>query len=84
MRTGEVGGSPEIHEKIYDATGRGVVCLFASTSGVYTYVTENVVSREGFWHNDGVTVRFDTQNRAVIEATFERGQFAKLVLFGVS
>lgn len=84
VRTGEVGGSPEIHEKIYDATGRGVVCLFASTGGTYTYVTENVVSRDGFWHNDGVTVRFDAQNRAVIEATFERGQFAKLVFFGVS
>jgi alpha-galactosidase len=84
VRSGDIGGSPEVHEKIYDATGRGVVCLFASTSGTYTYVTENTVSREGVWHNDGVTVGFDPQGRAVIEATFGHGQFAKLVFFGTA
>jgi alpha-galactosidase len=44
VRSGPVGGSPEIHEKINPATGRGVVCLFSPTPGHYTYLTHHRVA----------------------------------------
>lgn len=81
VRVGQVGGSPEVHEKISAASGRGVVCLFASASGTYTYITENRVA-PGIGHNDGVQVTMDPQNRARIDAAFD-GAGAKIVFFGV-
>nr|CAA9239667.1 GH36 [uncultured Armatimonadetes bacterium] len=81
VRVGAVGGSPEVHEKINAANGRGVVCLFASASGSYTYVTENRVA-PGVWHNDGVTVTHDPRGRARIDARFDTAG-AKIVFFGV-
>jgi len=81
-RTGAVGGSPEIYEKINPATGRGVVSAFASATGRYTYVTAAPVAH-GLWHNDGVTVTVDAQGRTVLDMTFD-GAGAKLVFFGVS
>lgn len=44
VRSGLIGGSPEVHEKINPATGRGVVVLFAGAPGTYSYVTESPVS----------------------------------------
>lgn len=83
--TGVVGGSPEVHEKVSARTGRGVVCIFASASGRYNYVTENLVATaEGVWHNAGVVVGFDVQGRARIDATFGPGEFAKIIFFGVT
>jgi alpha-galactosidase len=82
VRSGQVGGSPEVHEKVNAETGRGVVSVFAASRGTYTYVTENRVEAEGVWHNDGVTVTLLPDGRARIDATFGRGQYAKLVIFG--
>ena len=82
FRTGAVGGSPEIHEKIHETTGRGVVSLFADAAGTYTYVTNSPVA-DGIWRNHGVTVTRDAKNRAVITAEFKPGEKAKIVFFGV-
>jgi alpha-galactosidase len=80
-RTGQVGGSPEVYEKVH-ASGRGVVSLFASASGNYTYVTRAGALAQNHWHNDGVSVSFDSEGRARITARFEKSG-AKVVLFGV-
>lgn len=83
IRTGHVGGSPEVHEKISPETGRGVVSFFAAAPGTFSYVTENRIA-DGIRHNDGVTVTTDAQGRARIDAVFTPGQYAKVVFFGVS
>ena len=80
VRSGAVGSNPEIHEKIA-GNGRGVVCLFASARGNYTYVTQHPVDRQS-WHSDGVTVAFDRQGRAVITAAIDKPS-AAIVMFGV-
>lgn len=36
---GEIGSSPEIHEKIDPASAKGLICLFTHKSGVIQYVT---------------------------------------------
>ena len=79
--TGVVSSSPEIHEKISAATGRGAVVIFATRSGEYRYITINKVANE-HWTSDGVTVTQDSEGRAKIEATFEKPG-AKIVFFGV-
>lgn len=81
-RTGEVSGSPEVYEKINSETGHGVLSLFASAPGRYTYVTSTHSLPRKFWHNDGVTVTHDEQGRARIEADFT-DPGAKIVFFGV-
>ncbi|HUW32360.1 MAG TPA: hypothetical protein VM223_12175, partial [Planctomycetota bacterium] len=81
VRSGNVGGSPEIHEKINAATGRGAVCIFSSAKGEYSYVTANEADKH-VWHTDGVSVTFDKQDRARITARFEKAG-AKIVMFGV-
>lgn len=83
IRTGHIGGSPEIHEKINSETSRGVVSFFVAAPGKYSYVTANQVAG-GIWHNEGVTVTHDHQGRARIDAVFAPGQYAKVVFFGVS
>lgn len=80
--TGQVGGSPEVHEKIAD-TGRGVVSLFATTPGTYTYVTQNSTAQT-VWHNHGVVVAWGEGGRACITATFQSGEHAKVIFFGVN
>ena len=84
LRTGDVGGSPEVYEKINPATGRGVVSIFASTSGTYTYVTAQTVA-ESHWTSDAenLTVARDAAGRARLDVRFE-GAGAKLVFFGVA
>ena len=79
--TGIVSGSPEIHEKISAATGRGAVVFFASRPGTYRYITSHKTAGE-HWTTDGVTVVTDREGRARIKATFERPG-AKILLFGV-
>jgi alpha-galactosidase len=79
--SGTVGGSPEIHEKINRATGRGVVSLFAASSGTYSYVTSNPVV-EAVRHNHGVTVSRLADGRARIEATYAANEHAKVLFFG--
>jgi alpha-galactosidase len=79
--TGQVGGSPEVYEKI-NTNGRGVVSLFASASGSYTYTTRAGALAQSCWHNPGVSVSFDDAGRARITARFEKSG-AKVILFGV-
>ena len=80
VHTGVIGGSPEIHEKISEGTGRGVVAAFAGAAGCYTYVTKHGVANN-FWANEGVRVE-KQEGSACLELTFEQPG-AKLVLFGV-
>lgn len=82
VRSGMCGGSPEVHEKINPATGRGAVCLFAAAAGRYTYVTTSPVTETGAWHTDGVTVRRDAMGRAVLTVDLAKPG-AAIVLFGV-
>jgi len=79
--SGAVSASPEIHEKISAATGRGAVVIFATEPGTYHYITSHRVTGE-HWVSDGVTVTQDTDGRAKIEATFEKSG-AKILFFGV-
>ena len=81
VRAGIVGGSPEIHEKISEATGRGVVAVFAGAAGRYTYVTAHRVA-DSHWVTPGTTVRRDAAGRAVLECVFEKAG-AHLCFFGV-
>ncbi len=70
VRSGAVGGTPEIHEKISPA-GRGAVVLFATSSGEFTYVTRAPVVRQ-FWQTGGAEVEFDAQGRARIQARLDK------------
>jgi alpha-galactosidase len=79
--SGVVSASPEIHEKISVATGRGAVVIFATERGTYQYITSHRVAGE-HWVSGGVTVTQDTAGRAKIEATFEKAG-AKILFFGV-
>jgi alpha-galactosidase len=81
LRTGQVGGSPEVYEKV-STNGYGAVSLFASAPGTYTYVTNATDVSPKHWHNEGVAVALDERGRARITARFETGG-AKIVLFGV-
>ncbi len=79
--SGIVSASPEIHEKISAATGRGAVVIFASERGKYQYITSHKVAIE-HWASEGVTVSQDVAGRAKIEATFDKSG-AKILFFGV-
>jgi len=90
-RSGEIGGTPEIHEKINPETGKGAVVIFYNYRnawrqrgpffpGTFRYVTRLPVAKE-VWHN-GVTVAgYDSRGRAILEAKFD-GPGAKIILFG--
>jgi len=93
VRAGDVGGSPEIHEKISPETRKGAVVIFYNyrnawkqkgpyLPATFRYVTRNPVVKEA-WSNGGVeVVGYDARGRAIIEAKFD-GPGAKIVLFGV-
>jgi alpha-galactosidase len=81
VASGIVSASPEIHEKISAATGRGAVVIFATERGTYEYITSHKVAGD-HWASDGVTVAQDPAGRAKIEATFEKPG-AKILFFGV-
>jgi alpha-galactosidase len=93
VRNGVIGGSPEIHEKIWHESGRGAVVVFYNYKnawrrsadnafpGEFTYITENPVDKK-FWTNPGTDVDFDDKGRAIITAKFD-GPGAKIVFFGV-
>jgi len=90
-RSGEIGGTPEVHEKINPETGKGAVVIFYNYRnawrqkgpyfpGSFRYVTRLPVAKEA-WHN-GVTVAgYDSRGRAILEAKFD-GPGAKIILFG--
>ena len=90
-RSGEIGGTPEIHEKINPETGKGAVVIFYNYRNAwrqkepyfpasFRYVTRLPVVKES-WHN-GVTVAgYDSKGRAILEGKFD-GPGAKIILFG--
>lgn len=91
-QTGEIGGSPEIHEKINLETGKGVVVIFYNYKnawrrsaekafpGSFSYVTKSRPSQK-FWSNEPVDVLFDENGHAFIQADF-KGPGARIVFFG--
>ena len=81
IRQGDVGGSPEVYEKINPQNGKGAVVIFSSNNGEYTYITENWVDSK-YFHTEGVTISKDEKGRAIIRAIFEEVG-AKIILFGV-
>jgi alpha-galactosidase len=83
IRTGIVGGSPEVHEKINSQTGRGVVCLFASARGNYSYITHHSVVSQ-FCTHDGVQVTLLKNGQARIDFEATEPFSARMVFFGVS
>lgn len=80
--TGAVGSSPEIHEKIFWQTGRGVVVLFAAVKGNFRYVTAHKPARS-VWSVGEVVVSYDGKGRAVLEADFT-SPGAAIVFFGIN
>ena len=68
---GEPGASPEVHEKISGATGRGVVVCFAEIPGAYTHVTTNTVAQSS-WISAGIELSLDERGRAELRMSFER------------
>ncbi|MCL1910018.1 MAG: alpha-galactosidase, partial [Kiritimatiellaeota bacterium] len=78
-RVGDVGGSPEIYEKINPANGRGVVVIFASARGNYKYVTRSKTAT-AYYKTDGIAVREGTENRAILEIAFKESG-AQMVFF---
>jgi hypothetical protein len=80
VRSGLVGGSPEVHEKIA-SNGRGLVAIFSSAPGAYQYVTQATGVATPRAGTDSVEVRLDEKGRAVIRATFVKPS-ARLVFFG--
>ncbi len=80
VRTGAVGGSGEVHEKIEHETGRGAIVVFSTARGRQRYVSEHPVARE-HWASPGTSVSFDAQGRAIVDAAFEEPG-AAIVFFG--
>jgi len=80
VTAGSIGGCPEVHEKVSAKTGRGVVVIFATERGTYSWVTENRVDTNE-WHEGDVTVERDAAGRARIEARFAQPG-AVMVFFG--
>jgi alpha-galactosidase len=81
VKTGQVGGGLEVYEKISE-NGRGIVSLFSTSRGEYTYVTKSLVEGPQAWSNVNVHFRRDDEGRAVITATLDKDT-AGIVLFGV-
>ena len=79
VRSGSVGGTPEIHEKLA-ANGRGAVVLFTPHSGRYHYVTATPVATT--WVTEGpITVTRQADGHALLTAEItEPG--AAIVFFG--
>ncbi len=82
VRTGPVGGSSEVHEKIDHETGRGAIVLFSTAAGRQRYVSRHPVV-ERHWATHGTTVRLDAAGHAVVDAAFDEPG-AAIVFFGAS
>ncbi len=78
--SGLVAGSPEIHEKILTTSGKGVVVIFATAKGSYSYVTTHKVVAS-HWAARDVTVTTDQAGRAKISVAFARPG-ARIIFFG--
>jgi alpha-galactosidase len=77
VRQGPIGGSPEIHEKL--TRGQGVVVIFSTFRGTYTYLTHNPVGSV-LWCSEGVQVAGVSNEQAMIQAVFDRPG-AKIIFF---
>jgi len=75
-----VSGSPEIHEKISAASGKGVVVVFATAKGSYSYVTTHKVVASHRAAGD-VTVTTHQAGRAKISVSFAKPG-ARVIFFG--
>lgn len=80
VRTGAVGGSPEVHEKLSPTTGRGAVVVFSPVAGSYEYLTDRHPDRQ-VWTTEGVTVAFAADGRARVRSIFDRPG-ARIAFFG--
>jgi alpha-galactosidase len=80
--TGAVGASPEVHEKISQQSGKGAVVLFATAKGKFRYITTAQPVTK-LWSEGEVTVHFDRERRAIVDADFT-SPGAAIVLFGCS
>jgi alpha-galactosidase len=83
ITSGNSNSSPEVHEKIYEKNGRGVVVIFsmAAIGHTYTYITQNTVD-QNIWHTEDVSITYDAQGKAVITCSFN-DEAAKIIFFGV-
>jgi alpha-galactosidase len=77
VRSGSVGGSPEIHEKINHQ--QGVVVVFSPRRGSYTYRTHHPVGKV-IWHNAGVDIINTPDNHAILRVKFNQPG-AKIIFF---
>ncbi len=81
VRSGAVGTTPEIHEKISEETGRGAVVLFAhGPGGNIRYVTHGKADTK-WWGTEGTQVSYDSAGRAIIQCAGRSG--TAIVFFGV-
>ncbi len=81
VRSGYVGGDPEVHEKI-GPDGRGLVALFATSAGAYDYLTRAVAPAPALAGTPGVeVVRHLPDGRVHLRATFG-APGARVVFFG--
>lgn len=81
VTVGTAGDSIEIHEKINPENGRGAVVVFAQQAGKIRYITEHKPNAS-IWKDEGVAIRFDARERAVIDCSFSKAG-AKILFFGV-
>jgi len=80
VRDGGIGGSPEVHEKVAEETGRGVVCLFSTEAGEYEYLTASRVEPV-LWKSEGVEVEKAGEGRVLLRAKFDKPS-ARIIFFG--
>jgi alpha-galactosidase len=79
--TGLISGSPEVHEKMSAKSGRGVVSIFTTRRGEFTYFTKNKVASPS--SNPNVKVMMTEAGTAEIRASFDRPG-AAIIFFGAT
>jgi alpha-galactosidase len=77
VRSGSIGASPEIHEKIFDK--EGVVVIFSPRTGHYATITHSPTG-EVLWCSQGVSTAQNSQDLTRIEAVFDKPG-AKIIFF---
>lgn len=77
VRSGAIGGSPEVHEKLA-ADGRGAVVVFAP-EGKVDYITERPAGK-AFWKAGPVSVEPAPGGRARLRCDFRKSS-AAIVFF---
>jgi alpha-galactosidase len=79
-RTGDVATSPEVHEKINPANGRGAIVIFSASGGTFHYASRQMGSPD-FHATPGVDVRRLESGRVVIRVAMAP-KTAAIVFFG--